>query len=447
MPEENIVVVLERLTEIKASQDAAQVVNKESAEATANEVKDLGVKIDKNDTESKDALSKVTADVEILKTDITTQLAEVKETTTYVEKAIARIGNGDGNTETSEIQLKAQREYSELLRYNKPLSEDVNDYIVTSMVEKTYFGLTVEKSAAEVKELVAGINPQGGYWIRPERLSQVVSRIFETSPLREFANIVTTASDNVEMIIDDNEFASGGWVGEVDDRDETATGDIGKLTIPIHEQFAQPTATQKMIDDAGFNIEDYVIRKIGDKMSRVENTAFVVGDGSQKPKGFLTYPAWSVAGTYERGKIEQVASGVAGSIDADSLKEMQNSLKEGYQASAIWVMKRATFEIIITLKDLNGAYIFQDRFINNRDDQRLLGKPVVFMDDMETVANDALSVAYGDFNIGYTIVDRMGIRIIRDELTKKGIVKFYANKRVGGAVTNYESLKIMKIDS
>ena len=207
----------------------------------------------------------------------------------------------------------------------------------------------------------------------------------------------------------------------------------------------RPRATQKMLDDAGFDIESWLSRKVTDKMTRFENTAFVVGDGSQKPRGFLSLPAWATNGIYERNAIEQIASGAAGEFTGDGVKALQNAVIENYQANAVFGIQRASWEGIITLKDGIGAYLLDPRSIKVGDDLTLLGKRVIFMNDMPSVANDALAMVYGDFSMGYTVVDRIGFRVIRDEFTNKPFILFYTTKRTGGDVTNYESYKIQKL--
>ncbi len=376
--------------------------------------------------------------------DAESTIKSIQDTAKYLETSIARMGDGSGGGE-SEIEEKAHQETCRYLRTGDEMSEDVSAAVVQAMTEKMYHGLTDPEKDHEIKTLTAGINTDVGYFIRPERSAKMIQRIFESSPMRRFSDVVTTATDALEFIIDDQEADSGGWVGEVSARGDTGTPSIGKLTIPVHEQFAQPLATQKMLDDAGFNIEAWLSNKVSDKMIRVENTAFVVGDGSQKPKGFLSYEDWTTPGEYERNKLEQIASTGTTAMVGDDFKNMQNSMIEEYQSSAIWAMKRASFLPVITLKDNSGRYIFESRFIDNRDEMRLLGKEVVFMNDMPDVATSALAYAYANFGMGYTIVDRIGFRVLRDPYTSKPFVKFYTTKRTGGAVTNFESIKIASI--
>ena len=367
----------------------------------------------------------------------------IEATQEYIEKAVARMGSTDG--ENNELEQKAAHEMGAFMRTGTPISAETSEAVTRALCEKSFHGIGDDRKEAEMKTLIAGVNPQGGYFIRAERSATMIQRIFETSPVRGIANIETTNSDTFEIVIDDDEATSGGWVGETSSRGNTDTPDIGLLTIPIHEQFAQPKATQKMLDDAGFDIEGWLSRKVTNKMSRFENTAFVTGNGSQKPRGFLSLDAWAAAGVYERNALEQVNSGSAGAFTGDGVKKLQNALIEDYQARAIFGIKRVAWEDIITLKDGNGAYLLDPRSFKVGDTLTLLGKPVIFMNDMPIVAANSLSMVYGDFSVGYTIVDRIGFRVIRDEVTDKPFIKFYTTKRTGADVTNYESLKIQKL--
>ena len=300
--------------------------------------------------------------------------------------------------------------------------------------------------APEVKSMVTGINPDGGYFVDPDvRTDITVTREFETSPMRAISQIITTGSDEVEIPIDDNEGISGGWVGEIASRPETDTPQIGLKKIPVHEQFANPKISQKMIDDAGFNIEAWLSEKTSKKFARDENTAFVVGNGSLKPRGFLDYPNWTTAKVYQRDALEQIASGVAGKVAADGVINLKGRLKGDYQSGAVFLTQRDTFTDLSLLKDGQGRYLLSETMLPDGVDVRLLGKPLLFADDMAVVAADALAIAYGNFGISYTIVDRMGIRILRNPFTDIPFIRFYTTKRVGGDLTNFEGIKIQKL--
>lgn len=356
-----------------------------------------------------------------------------------LETTLARPTNAK-EADVSEAKIEYLRYFRKGIKPSTPVLEE----IAQVYAKKICLGGDENSIQLQTKALVEGSNPDGGFWIRPEIAQFTVDRLFETSPMRTIASVVTISTESIDIIVDDNQ-AAGEWVGEVDPRPETATPQIGLNSIFAHELAAFPAISQRMLDDAGFDVEAWLQRKVTDIFMRKENTAFVVGDGAKKPRGFLTYPAWNDVETYERGKIAQFTSTKAGSFEADDFISLQNLLLEGYQSRAVWTMQRATFASVMKLQDLQGQYLLNPAIIAEGASQILLGKRVIFFDDMPDVAADALAIAYGDFEVGYTIVDRIGIRILRDPFTNKPFVNFYTTKRVGGDVTNYQSLKLLKI--
>lgn len=361
-----------------------------------------------------------------------------------MEKAIV----DKDKSEPNETSAEHKAAFYAYLRKGAPIPVEVVESYCKSVAEKTIKHADEAKVAAYVKDLVEGSNPDGGFFITPERSTQIIRRVFETSPVRLVANVVTTSSNSIEFVIDDDEAACG-WVGEVEDRDDTDTPQVSLLTIPVHELYAQPKATQRMLDDAGFDLEGWLQGKVTRKFSRTENTAFVLGDGSKKPKGFLAYDAWTTAGTYQRDAIEQVAAtGTAGALDeAEDLITLQNTLIDDYQMSAVFAGTRETFSDIMKMTDTVGQFLINPFMLKEGTDRILLSKRFIVMQDMPEVAANALSVVYGDFGEGYTVVDRFGVRVLRDPYTSKPYVKFYSTKRTGGAVTNFEALKILKINA
>lgn len=296
----------------------------------------------------------------------------------------------------------------------------------------------------EMKTLATNTDSAGGFFVMPEQVDWIVGRNFETSPLRQLARVQTTASNAIDVIVDDDE-ASGGWAGEGGTSSSTTTATIGKKTINVYKLDAEPKATLEMLQDAGFNIEQWHSDKVAEKFSRLENTAFFSGTGVNKPRGLLTYSAWSVAGTYERGKIEQINLGATATLTADGLVSLQGSLKEAYQSRAAFLMKRATYTAALKLKGSDNYYFGNTFLKDGIASPTLLGKRVVFADDMQAIAASALAIAYGDFSVGYTIVDKLGLSVLRDPFTSKGNVIFYTSKRVGGDVTNFDAIKIGKV--
>jgi HK97 family phage major capsid protein len=297
----------------------------------------------------------------------------------------------------------------------------------------------------EIKALSVGSDPDGGYAVTPDMGGRIAQLVRETSPIRQVANVVTIGTDALEGINDLHE-ATSGWVGETEGRPETAAPKIGEYRIPVHEQYAEPRATQKLLDDALFNVEEWLAGKIAERLARMENESFVLGNGVRKPRGFLTYAAGTPAAT-GFSVIEQVPTGAAGAFAAadpgDALITLVYALKSAYRENAVFMMKRATLAEVRKLKDQNGNYLWQPDF-QMKQGGTLLGFNVTEAEDMPEIAAGSLSVAFGDFNAGYQIVDRQGIRILRDSFTAKPYVKFYTTRRVGGDVVNFEAIKLLK---
>lgn len=365
---------------------------------------------------------------------------EQKERLAALEIAIAK-GAGGVTTEAPAYKENIVR----YLRKGVAVELDALTKAMTVFAEKAFIGGEKHQIETFVKDMVAGSNADGGYFLTADRNSKILTRIFESSPVRSVANVMTTGAGEVEFVIDDDE-AGGGWVGETTARTENdETAQIGLVKIPVHELYSIPKVTQKMLDDAGLDLEAYVSNKGTARFIRLENSAFVVGASTMKPKGFLAYPAWSSAGVYQRHAVEQISSGSSGSFDADNLIELQNSMIEDYQANARWAMNRTTFTDVLKLKDNDDNYLVNLRLIAEGMDKILLGKPVVFMADMPVPASNSLSICYADFKEFYTVADRLGVRVLRDPYTSKPYVKYYMTKRVGGGVTNFEAGKILKL--
>lgn len=298
------------------------------------------------------------------------------------------------------------------------------------------------KRPLEVRAMSTDVQPDGGYLVRPEFVSKVVGRDFETSPMRAVADVISGSAKSIEMLIDDDE-ADAVRVGEGASGGETDTPEVGIKTITAHKYEAAPKVTTEMLQDSAFDAEGWLGMKARDQIERKENTDFVTG--MTKIRGFLTYPAWASAGVYERGKIEQVNLKAAAALTAEGLIDLQGSLHEFYQPGAQFLMHRTTYSKALQLKG-NDQFFFGPTMLRDGQQQlTLLGKPVRFMADMPLVAANALSVAYGDFRRGYTIYDRVGIIVLRDPYSAHGFVTYYTTKRTGGDVTSYDAIKIGKV--
>ena len=359
---------------------------------------------------------------------ITAQMSELQTKQAKLEAAMQR-PSSEGKADDGEMEAKHRDAFREYMAYGTLPA-----------------GFKAGSDGVEVKAMSTDVNPDGGYLVRPELSDFIVSRIFETSPLRGVANIERTGSKSIDILIDDNE-ASARWSGEGASGGETNTPALGQKVIAAHKIEADPRMTTEMIEDSYLDIESWLSGKVADKFARTQNSAFVLGDGVNKPRGFLTYAAQATSGTYERDAINQVAMGTADALNADGLISVQNSLKEAYQAGATWGMKRTTFGEALKLKGSDNYFFSPLLLANGQASMQLLGKPVVFMDDMPAVAAGALSVVYADFSQAYTILDRVGLQILRDPFTNKGFVTYYTTQRVGGDVTSFDAIALGKVSA
>ena len=294
--------------------------------------------------------------------------------------------------------------------------------------------------ALETKLLSVDRDPGGGYWVRPEVSNRIVSKVFETSPIRQFAMVENIGSDSLEILADEDEAASG-WVAEQESRAQTDTPEIGKRVIHAHELYAKPRATQKLLDDAGFDVEAWLGRKVAEKFARDEATAFVAGTGVGQPRGFTTYDAGTAV-----GQIEQIASGATSTLTADGIFDLVYSLKSPYLVNSRFMAARLTIRDIRKLKDGDGRYLWEPIFKVGQP-ATLVGYPIHQADDMPAVSAGNEAIAFGDFRTAYTIVDRKGVRVLRDPYTAKPYVVFYTTRRVGGDVVNFEAIKLQTIST
>lgn len=299
-------------------------------------------------------------------------------------------------------------------------------------------------SPDEAKALSVGSDPDGGYVVDPDTSGRIIKKIFETSPVRQYASVQVISTDALEGLRDLDEVTYG-WVGETSSRPETSTPQLAKWRIPVHEMYAEPRATQKLVDDMAINMEEWLAGKVAERFARAENTAFVNGDGVDKPRGFLSYPA----GTTNPGEVLQKKTGSSGDFKADPygadvLIDMIHALKSNYRQGATWAMNRTTLGAIRLLKDSNGRQLWQPSIAAGMP-STLLGYGLATFEDMPdyTTAN-AQAIIFADFAEFYQIVDRMGIRTLRDPYTAKPYIKYYTTKRVGGDVANFEAAVTLK---
>lgn len=355
--------------------------------------------------------------------------AAEKEARDRIEKLEAKLNKAPGMEGRSESEEKSEmdsREYK--AAYVKGLRKGY-DYL----------------SPEERKALSVGGDPQGGYLVRPEQSSQIIKKVFETSPMREVATVETIGVMELE-IMDDTDEADAGWTGETASRTDTDEPDLAMRKIVVHEIYAKPKASQTLLDDANMDVESWLSQKVAAKFSRMENTAFITGNGVTRPRGIMSYAAATSnnVANAER-KVYQRATAGSNVIAADDIKTLYYDLKAPYLPGAVWLMPRLIELEVSKLKATTGNYLWQPG-LQPGQPRTVLGQPLHRMEDIvATMADNTLAAAFGDFKQGYTIVDRMGIRVLRDPYSSKPYIEFYSTKRVGGDVTNFEAFNILKI--
>ena len=304
-------------------------------------------------------------------------------------------------------------------------------------------------TGVELKALVGTSDAAGGYAV-PEEIDAEIGRLLTAiSPIRAIANVVRVGSAGYRKLVATGGTPSG-WVSETAARPETATPAFTEIAPPSGELYANPAASQAMLDDAAFDVEAWLAQEIATEFARAEGSAFVAGNGVNRPKGFLAAPNSAQGdGTRPFGTVQFLATGAAGAFGAnpaDKLIDLVQTLRPPYRQGAVFVMNSATASAIRKFKTADGAFLWQPGLAAGRPDI-LLGYPVVEAEDMPDVAADSLSIAFGNFRAGYLIAERNETQILRDPFTNKPFVHFYATKRVGGQVANSEAIKLLKFSA
>ncbi|HVZ90905.1 MAG TPA: phage major capsid protein [Rhizomicrobium sp.] len=299
--------------------------------------------------------------------------------------------------------------------------------------------------ALELKALSAGSNPDGGYTV-PLEIESTIDRVLaKASPIRSIATVRQIGANVYRKPIATAGAASG-WTGETDSVAQTNTPTLAALDFPAMELYAMPAATQTLLDDSQVDIEQWLADEVQIVFAEQEGAAFVNGDGSNKPTGFLQYATIADA-SWSWGKLGYIASGADGAFaasnPADALLDLAYAPKQGYRANGRWVMNRKTESAVRKFKDDNGNYIWQPGTTAGQP-ATLFGYPVTEVEDMPDIASNSFAIAFGDFARGYLVVDRIGVRVLRDPYSAKPYVLFYTTKRVGGGVQNFEAIKLMK---
>ncbi|MEM8749410.1 MAG: phage major capsid protein [Pseudomonadota bacterium] len=297
----------------------------------------------------------------------------------------------------------------------------------------------------EEKALSVGSNADGGFLVPEELSTEIGKRLAVISPIRSLATVRTVSSSVYKKPF----AASGpavGWVGETENRPETAAPGLLELQFPTMELYAMPAATSTLLDDAAIDLEMWIAEEVETAFAEQEGAAFINGDGVNKPSGFLSAPTADEA-AWSWGNLGTVPTGVDGALAAsdgsDVLVDTIYALKAGYRQNAHFVMNRKTQAELRKLKDADGNYLWQAPASAGLN-AMLMGFPVVEAEDMPDIGSDTTPIAFGDFRRGYLVVDRTGVRVLRDPYSAKPYTLFYTTKRVGGGIQDFDAIKLIK---
>jgi len=322
-----------------------------------------------------------------------------------------------------------------------------------SLQHKAAFEQYVRKGEAgnlavlEAKALSIGSSADGGYLVPPETEAAVTLAMRDISPIRAIATVQQVSSNVYNKAFSTTGFAAG-WTAETAVPAQTSTTSLAQMSFQTMELYAMPAASSQLLDDSIVNIDQWIADEVKVTFAQQEGTAFVAGNGQSQPKGILSYPTVAQA-SYAWGSLGYIATGVAGALPAtnpsDKLFDLTYALKSQYRQNAHWIMDRSTQSTIRKLKDNYGDYLWSPA-IGPGGPATLMGFPIAESEDMPAIGPSTFSLGFGDFARGYLIVDRIGIRILRDPFTVKPYVLFYTTKRVGGGIQDFDAIKLLKFD-
>ncbi len=302
----------------------------------------------------------------------------------------------------------------------------------------------------EAKTLSVGSDPDGGYTVPVQTETAIDRVITEISPIRSVARVVQVSTASYKKRVSMGG-ATSGWVGEQASRSNTNTPTMDVLEFPVMELYANPSATQSILDDSAINIDEWLSEEVSIEFAQQEGAAFVNGNGAAKPRGFTTYDMVE-QDSWKWGKLGYRATGRSGDwadsssdpgAEATNIIDLTYALKPAFRANARFAMNRKTVSSVMKLRDADGRPLWHTNLREGQPDS-LMGYPILEAEDMADIGANSLSICFGDFRRGYIIVDRMGVRVLRDPFSAKPYIQFYTTKRVGGGIGHYDALKFLK---
>jgi len=292
---------------------------------------------------------------------------------------------------------------------------------------------------------------------------RIVSKIYDLSPIRQVANVQQASNENHRFIALNNN-SIGGWVGAGGARSETTTPVFHLATLTYGTAYAYPFVQEEAVDDLEFDVASLVEDVSTRVLAQQEGVAFVTGNGTDKPTGFLDGTPVTTADegvSPERAfqVLQYFPTGAAAAFQQDYifapspvtapeavLIDTMMALKAGYRANAVWVMNKATLGVIRKLRDANGNLLWVPGLAAGQPNG-LLGYPILEAEAMPDIGANTFPIAFGDFNEGYQIGDIVNtLRItVDDNITAPGNIKFYIRRRLGGNKLNDDAIKLVKV--
>ncbi|UQS91714.1 phage major capsid protein [Pseudomonas chlororaphis subsp. piscium] len=348
-------------------------------------------------------------------------------------------------SELDELKSALEKELLALKRPDGTGTKAASEH-KTAFMQFVRKGVDTGLSELQAKALQIGVEADGGYAVPEELDRNIIELLRDESPMRQVCNQITIGTSNYSRLA--NLGGSGsGWVGETDDRPETGTPKLAPISAYMGELYANPQATQTSLDDIFFDAEAWLNGDVAVEFSEKEGNAFTLGNGTNKPKGYLAYPmAVAVDKTRPFGTLQKLNTGTAGVITGDNLIDLVQALKAGYRKGAIFMMNNLTVAYVRKLKNSDGDYLWRPG-LELGQPSSLLSYGITENEDMPDVAADANAISFGDFKRGYTIVDRLGTRVLRDPYTNKPYVGFYTTKRVGGMLVDSRAIKVLTLSA
>lgn len=302
----------------------------------------------------------------------------------------------------------------------------------------------LSRKAADTQTATAA---SGGFAL-PEVISaDIAKQVQDISPIRQISRVVSVGTPDYKELVNLNGFGTE-WVGETDTRSQTNTPDLGEVAPTFGEIAAKPEATRHSLEDLFFDVEAWLRDSAVEQFAIAEGVAFISGNGTNKPTGFLNgTPVATADASRTFGTLQYIPTGAASALSSNPFDEMYDikyTLKAGYRAASRWVMNSLTLAAFAKVRDNDGQYLLQPAVTADTPDV-MLGSPVTIAEDMPDIASDSFPVAFGDFNRGYLIADRVGMGIVRDNVTKPGYIRYIMFKRVGGKLKDTNAIKLLKV--